>query len=90
VCKGSPAAVVAMCDTSWEAEAEAGAYTPSLLAQPQPCLTHKNTLRTLNTPLHPLNMGYTIPTRTPYFIKSAHVELRSERVEAPGRRWRRD
>jgi hypothetical protein len=49
-------------------------------AQLEPCLTHKNTLHTLHTPSHPLNMGYAIPTRTPYPIKSAPVELRSERV----------
>ena len=28
-------------------------------------------------------MGYTAPTRIPYPIQSAQVELRSERVEAP-------
>jgi len=50
-------------------------------AQLEPCLTHKNTLHTLNTPpKHPLNTGYTIPTRTPYPIKIAQVELRRERV----------
>ena len=30
---------------------------------------HKSTLHTLDTPLHPLNTGYTTPTRTPYHIK---------------------
>jgi len=49
-------------------------------AQLEPCLTHKSTLHTLNTPYHRLNTGYTTPTRTPYPIKSAQVELRSERV----------
>jgi len=34
-------------------------------------LSRKNTLHTLNTPQHPLHMGYTIPTRTHYPIKSA-------------------
>jgi hypothetical protein len=46
----------------------------------EPFLTHKNNLHTINTPKHPLNTGYTIITRTPYPIKSARVELRSERV----------
>jgi hypothetical protein len=46
-------------------------------AQLEPCLTHTNTLHTINIPL---NMGCTIPTHTPYPIKSAQVELRSERV----------
>jgi hypothetical protein len=32
-----------------------------LSAQPEPCLTYKNTLHTLNTPYHPLNTGYTTP-----------------------------
>ena len=34
-------------------------------AQLEPCLTHKNTLHTLNTLQHPLNTGYTTITRTP-------------------------
>ena len=46
----------------------------------EPCLPHKNTLHTLHTPQHPLNTGYTTPTRTPYPIKNAQVELRNERV----------
>jgi hypothetical protein len=33
-------------------------------AQLEPCLTHKN------APKHPLNTGYTTPTRTPYPIKT--------------------
>ena len=49
-------------------------------AQLEPCQPHKNTLHTINTPSHPLSTGYTIPTRTPYTMKSAQVELRSERV----------
>jgi len=49
-------------------------------AQLEPCLTHKNPLHTLNTPYHPLYTGYAIPTRTLYPIKSAQVELKSERV----------
>ena len=49
-------------------------------AQLEPCLTHKNTLHTLNTLNTPLSMGYTTPTRTPYPLISAQVELRSERV----------
>ena len=48
--------------------------------QLEPCLTHRNTLHTLNTPQHPLNTGYTMPTRTPYVIQSAQVELKSGRV----------
>ena len=39
-----------------------------------------DTQRHTTHPKHPLNMGYTTPTRTPYHIKSAQVELRSERV----------
>ena len=46
-------------------------------AQLEPCLTHKNTLHTLNNPQQPLDTGYTIPTRTPYPINSAQVELKS-------------
>jgi hypothetical protein len=49
-------------------------------AQFEPCLTHKSTLHTINTRKHPPNMGCTTPTRTPYPIKSAQVELRSEQV----------
>jgi hypothetical protein len=49
-------------------------------AQLEPCLKHKRTLHTLNTPQHPLNTGYTTPRRTPYHVESAQVELRSERV----------
>jgi len=52
-------------------------------AQLEPSLTHNNTLHTLHTPSDPLITGYTIPTRTPYPIQSAQVELRSERVQAP-------
>jgi hypothetical protein len=45
-------------------------------AQLEPCLkqTHPHTL---NTPSQPLFTGYTTPTRTPYPIQSAQVELRS-------------
>ena len=49
-------------------------------AQFEPCLTHKNDQHTLHTPKCPLNTGYTTPKRTPYPMKSAQVELRSERV----------
>jgi len=49
-------------------------------AQLEPCLMHKNTLHTLNTPYQPLNTGHTTHTRTPYPIQSAQVELRGERV----------
>ena len=49
-------------------------------AQLEPCLTHKNTLHTLNTPSYPLNTGHTTSTRIPYPIKNAQVELRSDRV----------
>jgi len=53
--------------------------------QIEPFLIHKNTLHTLNTPRHPptpppLNTGCTTPKYTPYPIRSAQVELRSERV----------
>ena len=37
--------------------------------QLEPCLTHKNTLHTFNTPYYPLNMGHTTPKHTPYPIK---------------------
>jgi len=43
-------------------------------AQLEPCLTHTK------HPTHPLDTGYTTPTRTPYPIKSAQVERRSEGV----------
>jgi len=59
---------------------EAGAYTRSLSAQLEPCLTHKNTIHTLNSLSYPLNTGYTILTRIPYPMKSAQVELSSERM----------
>jgi len=49
-------------------------------AQLEPVLTHTNTLHTLSTPEYPLNTGYTTPTRTPYPIQSAKVELKSGRV----------
>ena len=49
-------------------------------AQLEPCLTQEYTLHTPNTPWHPLNTGYTTPTRTPYPIQSAQVELKSGRV----------
>jgi hypothetical protein len=49
-------------------------------AQHELCLAQEHTLHTLNTPYHPLYTGYTTPTRTPYPIKSAQVEPRSERV----------
>ena len=51
-----------------------------LSAQLEPCLTLDTTLHTLNTPYHPLDTGYTTPTRTPYPIQSAEVELKSGRV----------
>jgi hypothetical protein len=35
-------------------------------AQLEPCLTHRKILHSRNTPYHPLNTGYTTPTRTPY------------------------
>jgi len=49
-------------------------------AQLEPCLTHKTPLHTENTPQTPLNTGYRTPTRTPYPIKSAQVELKCGRV----------
>ena len=45
-------------------------------AQLEPCLTHKNTLHTLNNPKHPVNTSYTTPLRTPCPIKA--LELSSE------------
>jgi hypothetical protein len=65
--------------TVFEELLKAGAYT-HFSAQLEPCLTHKSTLHTLNTPCHPLNTGYTSPTRTPYPIQGAQVELRGDRV----------
>jgi len=53
---------------------EAGAYTRPLLSSIS--VTRKHPTH----PKHPLNTGYTTPTRTPYPIQSAHVELRSGRV----------
>jgi hypothetical protein len=49
-------------------------------AQLDPCLSQQIVLHTLNTPLHPVNTGYSTPTRTPYPIQSAQVELKSGRV----------
>jgi len=51
-----------------------------ITAQLEPCLTHKNTLHTLIIPEHLLLTGYRTPTRTPYPIQSAQVEVRSGRV----------
>ena len=53
------------------ARARQGLTLVHFSAQLEPCLTRKNTLlvHTLNTPYHPLNMGYTTPTRTPYPTK---------------------
>jgi hypothetical protein len=45
-------------------------------AELEPCLTQENTLHTLNTPYPHLNTGYTTPTRTPYHIQCAQVELK--------------
>ena len=50
-------------------------------AQLEPCLSQEYTLHTLNTPQHPLNTGYTTPTRTPYPVQSAQVELKSGRCK---------
>jgi len=53
-------------------------------AQLEPCLTHKNTLHPLNTPYHPLETGYTTPTRTSYPIKALKLSLEvSERKFLP-------
>jgi hypothetical protein len=50
-------------------------------AQLEPCLTHtKHPTPHPTHPQHPLNTSCTTPMRTPYLIKSAKVELRSERV----------
>jgi hypothetical protein len=49
-------------------------------AQLEPCLTQENTQNILDTPQHPLKTGYTTPTRNPYPIQSAQVELISGRV----------
>jgi hypothetical protein len=51
-------------------------------AQLEPCLSQENTLHTLNTLNTPLT-GYTTPTRTPYPIQSAQIELKSGQVYAP-------
>jgi len=66
--------------TSSNASRTRGLHSFTFQLKLEPYLTHKNTLNTLNTPSHPLNMGYTTPTRTPYPIKSAQVEPRCERV----------
>jgi len=71
--------------SAWATASRAGRWTRAwqgltlvhLSAQLEPCLSQENTL---NTPLHPLNTGYTTPTRTPYPIQSAQVELKSGRV----------
>ena len=72
----TPAATQASRGTSWMQ----GLTLVHFSAQLEPCLTHKKSLHTINTPEDPLNAGYTIPTCTPYPIKNAQVELRSERV----------
>ena len=46
----------------WEARCKQGRTLFHFSAQLEPCLTHKNTL-------HTINMGYTIPTRDPKPIK---------------------
>ena len=68
-------------------ELAAGAYTRSLFSSARAVpdtrkhpTHHKHPLTPLNTPQHPFNTGYTITMRTPCPIKSAQVELRSERV----------
>jgi hypothetical protein len=43
-------------------------------------MTQENTLHTLNTTRQPLKTGYTTPTRTPYPIQSAQIELNGGRV----------
>jgi len=49
-------------------------------AQLEQCLTHKNTLHTPTPPNTLLTRAYTTPTRTPYPMQSAQVELKSGRV----------
>ena len=49
-------------------------------AQLEPCLNQDTTPRTPNTPEHPHNTGCTSPTRNPYPVQSAQVELQSGRV----------
>jgi len=76
----SPASVLQSICEKLQLAPEAGAYTRSLLSSTLAMSDTQNTLHTIKTPSHPLYMGYTIPKRTPYPIKSAQVELRSERV----------
>jgi len=78
--KFSPAKVDEILDLPPGSTVRQGLTLVHFAAQLEPCLTQDNTLHTLNTPSHPLNMGYTTPTRTPYPIQSAQVELKSGRV----------
>ena len=73
------AAAFPSASARWERQRQ-GLILVHSSAQLEPCLTHKNTLHTINTPQHRLDIGYTTPTHTPYTIKSAQVELGSERV----------
>ena len=49
-------------------------------AQLEPCLTHKTPYTPYALFNTPFNTGYANPTRTPYPVKHAQVEPRSERV----------
>jgi len=77
---GTGAATLALRSSFLRSTSAQGLTLVHFSAQLQPCLTHKDTLHTLNTPYHPLNTGYTTPTRTPYPIESAQVELKRGRV----------
>jgi hypothetical protein len=46
-----------------------GLHSSASQLQLEPCLAQENPLHTLNTPSHPMNTGYTIPTRTPSLTK---------------------
>ena len=56
---------------------KAGAYPRPLLSS---TWAVSDTRKRPTHPRHPLNTGYTPPTRTPYPIQSAQIELKSGRV----------
>jgi hypothetical protein len=58
----------------------AGAYTRSLFSSTSAVSDTQKHPTHRKHPLTPPYTGYTIPTRTPYPIKSAQVELRSEQM----------
>ena len=77
----SSAAAAPTADTGCRARRQ-GLTLVHFSAQLEPCLSQENTLHTLNTLNTPLT-GYTTPTRTPYPIQSAQIELKSGQVYAP-------